>query len=305
MHEYCQGPLSQPCFDHFFGPCFRGYDEAVVGIEALQGLRLPEARRQSEAHGDYCWGPFNDWWCGSGTLWCLLDLQKYCCLWKVRQFWQTRSLQNLIFKAKFRKRHGSRKWEEENSATRRRHRGKGRKRQKTPSPPTMCHTPHWASAGRVASITLYFSNAGNASAAIFWRFFASAMVLRKGSPASAGASAGTRWQMWIKNGWFSGPCLATLLPRLIEIARVCNHSSEHVVKPPALNCVGFEWRKIGVAEPHSKWTKKRFHTSLSVWLGKSCRRKFYRVKFQLCTGTVLRLHGTVLRLYGTVLRLHK
>ena len=30
--------------------------------------------------------------------------------------------------------------------TRRRHRGKGRKRQKTPSP----HTPHWASAGRVA-----------------------------------------------------------------------------------------------------------------------------------------------------------
>ena len=53
-------------------------------------------------------------------------------------------------KAKFGKRHGSRKWEEENSATRRRHRGKGRKRQKTPSPHTMCHTPHWASAGRVA-----------------------------------------------------------------------------------------------------------------------------------------------------------
>ena len=21
-------PLSQPCFDHFFGPCFRGHDEA-------------------------------------------------------------------------------------------------------------------------------------------------------------------------------------------------------------------------------------------------------------------------------------
>ena len=53
-------------------------------------------------------------------------------------------------KAKFGKRHGSRKWEEENSSTRRRHRGKGRKRQQTPSPHTMCHTPHWASAGRVA-----------------------------------------------------------------------------------------------------------------------------------------------------------
>ena len=28
-----------------------------------------------------------------------------------------------------------------------------------------------------------------------------------------------------QNGWFSGPCLATLLPRLIEIARACNHLS--------------------------------------------------------------------------------
>ena len=45
-------------------------------------------------------------------------------------------------KAKFGKRHGSRKWEEENSSTRRRHRGKGRKRQKTPSPPyNVPHTP--------------------------------------------------------------------------------------------------------------------------------------------------------------------
>ena len=25
---------------------------------------------------------------GSGTLWCLLDLQKYCCLSKLRQVWQ-------------------------------------------------------------------------------------------------------------------------------------------------------------------------------------------------------------------------
>ena len=73
--------------------------------------------------------------------------------------------------------------------------GRGGNGRKPPPPHTMCHTPHWASAGRVASITLYFSNAGNASAAILWRFFASAMVLRKGSPASAGASAGTRWQI--------------------------------------------------------------------------------------------------------------
>ena len=60
-------PLSQPCFDHFFGPCFRGHDEAgLLAFEALRGsprpLRgLPEARSrtqnviargQSEAHGD-------------------------------------------------------------------------------------------------------------------------------------------------------------------------------------------------------------------------------------------------------------
>ena len=64
--------------------------------------------------------------------------------------------------------------------------------------------------------------------AIFWWFLASAVVLRKGSPASAGASAGIRacvGRYVNQNGWFSGPCLATLLPRLIEIARACNHSS--------------------------------------------------------------------------------
>ena len=118
--------------------------------------------------------------------------------------------------------------------------GRGGNGSKPPPPHTMCHTPHWASAGRVThpighpqggllSITLYFSNAaGNASAAIFWWFLASAVVLRKGSPASAGASAGIRACVGSyvnQNGWFSGPCLGTLLPRLIEIARACNHSS--------------------------------------------------------------------------------
>ena len=114
-------------------------------------------------------------------------------------------------KAKFGKRHGSRKWEEENSSTRRRHRGKGRKRQQTPSPPyNVPHTPLG-----IRSITLYFSNAGNASAAIFWRFLASAVVLRKGFSASAGESAGIHacvGRYVNQNGCFSGPCLATLLP---------------------------------------------------------------------------------------------
>ena len=75
-------------------------------------------------------------------------------LWEPRmwqgQVWEARpDGESTRGKAKFGKRHGSRKWEEENSATRRRHREKGRKRQ-PPPPHTMCHTPHWASAGRVA-----------------------------------------------------------------------------------------------------------------------------------------------------------
>ena len=47
-------------------------------------------------------------------------------------------------------------------------------------------------------------------------------------PFFGGASAGIRacvGRYVNQNGWFSGPCLATLLPRLIEIARACNHSS--------------------------------------------------------------------------------
>ena len=75
-------------------------------------------------------------------------------LWEPRmwqsQVWEARpDGESTRGKAKFGKRHGSRKWEEENSSTRRRHRGKGRKRQKTPSPPY--NVPHiQASAGRVA-----------------------------------------------------------------------------------------------------------------------------------------------------------
>ena len=35
-------PLSQPRFDHFVEPCFRGHDEAgLLAFEALQGLPRP------------------------------------------------------------------------------------------------------------------------------------------------------------------------------------------------------------------------------------------------------------------------
>ena len=151
-------------------------------------------------------------------------------LWEPRmwqgQVWEARpDGESTRGKAKFGKRHGSRKWEEENSATRRRHRGE--ETAENPLPPIQCAThPIGHPQGGLLSITLYFSNAGNASAAIFWWFVASAVVLRKGS--SAGASAGIRacvGRYVNQNGWFSGPCLATLLPRLIEIARACNHSS--------------------------------------------------------------------------------
>ena len=129
-------------------------------------------------------------------------------------------------------RYGSRKWEEENSATRRRHRWKGRKRQKTPSPHTMCHTPHWASAGRVAFYYFLFLKRRKCIRGHFlvgfWHpqwSFARLLPHPQGHPQ---ASAGIRacvGRYVNQNGWFSGPCLATLLPRLIEIARACNHSS--------------------------------------------------------------------------------
>ena len=69
----------------------------------------------------------------------------------------------------------------------------GEETAENPLPPIQCAThPIGHPQGGLLSITLYFSNAGNASAAIFWGFLASAVVLRKGSPASAGASAGIR-----------------------------------------------------------------------------------------------------------------
>ena len=35
-------PLSQPCFEHFFRPCFRGHDEAgLLAFEALRGSPRP------------------------------------------------------------------------------------------------------------------------------------------------------------------------------------------------------------------------------------------------------------------------
>ena len=43
-------PLSQPCFDHFFGPCFRGHDEAgLLAFESLQGLPRPCPRHEDKA----------------------------------------------------------------------------------------------------------------------------------------------------------------------------------------------------------------------------------------------------------------
>ena len=64
--------------------------------------------------------------------------------------------------------------------------------EKTPSPPYNVPHPLGHPQGGLLCITLYFSNAGNASAAFFPGFLASAVVLRRGRPASAGASAGIR-----------------------------------------------------------------------------------------------------------------
>ena len=69
---------------------------------------------------------------------------------------------------------------------------KGEQRPENPLPPYNVPHPLGHPQGGLLCITLYFSNAGNASAAFFPGFLASAVVLRRGRPASAGASAGIR-----------------------------------------------------------------------------------------------------------------
>ena len=74
-------------------------------------------------------------------------------------------------KAKFGKRHGSHKREEENPLTRRRLRGTAAKPRKPPPPHTMCHTPHWASAGRVAFYYFVFLKRRKCIRGLFLGFF--------------------------------------------------------------------------------------------------------------------------------------
>ena len=83
-------PFSQPCFDHFFGPCFRGHDRGAPRLTEACPRHEDKARLTGTRIDIILWlgSLSHDWWCGSGTLWCLLDLQKYCCLSKLRQFWQ-------------------------------------------------------------------------------------------------------------------------------------------------------------------------------------------------------------------------
>ena len=142
-------------------------------------------------------------------------------LWEPRmwqgQVWEARpDGESTRGKAKFGKRHGSRKWEEENSSTRRRHRGKGRKRQQTPSPPyNVPHTPLGIRRAGCFLLLCISQTPEMHPRPFFWWFLASAVVLRKGFSASAGESAGIRacvGRYVNQNGCFSGPCLATLLP---------------------------------------------------------------------------------------------
>ena len=151
---YSWGPFLAACFYWFFGSCFRGNDEAgLLAFEALQGSPRPARSTHGRSY------------CGRNRLWGRqhvahrFTVQLFCCGWTCvttsRKPWRCRTeksgraksgRRDLIgksthCKAKFGKRHRSRKWEEENFSTRR-HWGKERKRQKTPSPPhNVPHTP--------------------------------------------------------------------------------------------------------------------------------------------------------------------
>ena len=108
--------------------------------------------------------------------------------------------------------------------------GRGGNGRKPPPPHTMCHTPHWASAGRVAFYYIlllcisqtpemhprpFFGN--------FWHpqwSFARVLPHPQGHPQ---ASARALADMCIKMAAF--PDLALRRCCLAEIARACNHSS--------------------------------------------------------------------------------
>ena len=141
-------------------------------------------------------------------------------LWEPRmwqgQVWEARpDGESTHCKAKFGKRHGSRKWKKRTPQ----HEGVTEGREETaenPLPPyNVSHTPLGIRrAGcflllcisqRRKCIRCHFLG-------VFWHPH---VVLRKGSPASAGASAGIRACVGSyvnQNGCFSGLCLATLLP---------------------------------------------------------------------------------------------
>ena len=176
-------PFWPPCFDWFFGSCFGGHDEArFVGIRG--------APRLTEACPRHAW---------QELLWKKPPLRTSTCgrhrfrrnhpLWEPRmwqgQVWEARpDGESTHCKAKFGKRHGSRKWEEENSSTRRRHRGKGRKRQKTASPPyNVPHTPLGIRRAGCFLLVCISQTPEMHPTAIFWGLLASAVVLRTGSPA--------------------------------------------------------------------------------------------------------------------------
>ena len=212
-------------------------------------------------------------------------------LWEPRmwqgQVWEARpDGESTRGKAKFGKRHGSRKWEEENSSTRRRYRGKGRKRQKTPSPAyNVPLTP--LGIGRAGCfLLLCISQTPEMHPRPFFGCFwhpqwSFARVL----PHPQGASAGIRacvGRYVNQNGCFSGPCLATLLPRLIEIARACNHLQFYrrpwcqrfyrdFIAPLPCESTSAAWQlfsELGLEPNHTGWTAQSL-----FFLEESCREK--------------------------------
>ena len=152
-------------------------------------------------------------------------------LWEPRmwqgQVWEARpDGESTRGKAKFGKRHGSQVGRRELLNTKASPR-EGEETAENPLPPIQCATyPIEHPQGGLLSITLYFSNAGNASAAIFWCFslpqwsFARVLPHPQGHPQ---ASARTLVDTWITMAAF--PDLALRRCCLAEIARACNHSS--------------------------------------------------------------------------------
>ena len=129
-------PFWPPCFDWLFGSCFGSHDEAgLLAFEALQGLPRPARGTHGRSY------------CGRNRLWGRQRVPE-CGRAKSgrRDLMGSQRVARPSLEGGMEAASGKKRTPQHEGVTE----GRGGNGRKPPPPHTMCHTPHWASAGRVA-----------------------------------------------------------------------------------------------------------------------------------------------------------